>query len=120
MLETLIRDKLVKHIKDDLFRDTQPGFHNKCFYAKDMLDSLNDYFNEYDKSKAINIISLDFQKALQCPPPAANIHTTSTRNSRQQSDMDRKLASNRKQRIAINGKSSSKGSVLCQFYFKFI
>ena len=77
MLETLIRDKLVKHQEqNNLLKNSQHGFRNKRSCLTTLLDFLHDIINEYDESKAVDIIYLDFQKAFDKVPPQATIVKT--------------------------------------------
>lgn len=62
MLEKLTRDRLVNHLKENyLLRDTQHSFRNKRSCLTNPQDFLN-IVNEYDKSKILDIVYLDFQQ----------------------------------------------------------
>lgn len=99
MLETLIRDKLVKYLEENNFlRDTQHGFQNICSCLTNLLDNI---FHDYNKSSVVDIFYLDFR---QSPPPASNSQTESTQNLRRHSDMNRKLAEEQETAHRINCK----------------
>ena len=69
MLETLIRDKLVKHLEqNNLLKNCQHGFQSKRSCLTNLLDFLHDIIKEYDESKHVGIIYLDFQKAFDKVP----------------------------------------------------
>ena len=74
ILEALIRDKLVNHLEENkLIKNTQHGFRNKRSCLTNLLDFFYDILNQYDESKAVDIIKI-------------------TRYSRQRTKMNRKLA----------------------------
>ena len=51
--------------------DESPTFVNlKMLSLENLLDFYNDVFNIYDKTKAVDIIYLDFQKAFDKVPQA--------------------------------------------------
>ena len=69
MLETLIKDKLISHLEENcLLKNTQHGFRNKRSCLTNLLDFSYDILNQYDESKAVDIIYLDFQKAFDKVP----------------------------------------------------
>ena len=108
MLETLIRDKLVKHLEDNnLIKNTQHGFRNKRSCLTNLLDFFYDILNQYDKSKAVDIVYLDFQKAFDKVPHKRLL--TKLKSHGIQGDVLRWVENwlhNRKQRVVINGKAS--------------
>lgn len=68
MLETLMRDKLINHLEENnLLKNTQHSFHNKCSCLTNLLE-FYDILNQYDESKVVDIIYLDFQKAFDKVP----------------------------------------------------
>ena len=107
MLETLIRNKLVHHLEDNkLLRNTQHGFRNKRSCLTNLLDFFYDIFNQYDESKAVDIIYLDFQKAFDKVPHKRLM--TKLKIHGIQGDVLNWMESwlkNRKQRVVINGKA---------------
>ena len=113
MLETLIRDKLVNHLEENkLLRDTQHGFRNKRSCLTNLLDFFYDVFNQYDDSKAVDIIYLDFQKAFDKVPHKRLLVKLKAHGI---DGMVLRWIENwlceRKQRVVINGKSSNWTSV---------
>ena len=114
MLETLIRNKLVHHLEDNkLLRNTQHGFRNKRSCLTNLLDFFYDIFNQYDESKAVDIIYLDFQKAFDKVPHKRLM--TKLKIHGIQGDVLNWMESwlkNRKQRVVINGKASEWTNVI--------
>lgn len=109
MLETTIRDRIVKHLEDNkLIRGTQHGFRNKRSCLTNLLDFLYDVLNCYDESKAVDVIYLDFQKAFDKVPHKRLLAKLKAHG------IDGSVLkwienwlSNRKQRVVINGKESN-------------
>ena len=108
MLETIIRDKLVKHLEgNSLLNNTQHGFRNKRSCLTNLLDFLYDILNQYDESKAVDIIYLDFQKAFDKVPHKRLLIKLKSHGI--QGNVLRWVENwlnNRKQRVVINGKAS--------------
>ena len=113
MLETLIRDKLVSHLEENyLLKNTQHGFRNKRSCLTNLLDFSYDILNQYDESKAVDIIYLDFQKAFDKVPHKRLMVKLESHGI--QGDVLRWIENwlnNRKQRVVINGKASEWTSV---------
>ncbi len=64
LMETIIRDKIVKYLEENkLLNDSQHGFRNKCSCLTSLLEFFYEAFNSYDETKAVDIIYLDFQRA---------------------------------------------------------
>ena len=109
MLETLIRDKLVNHLEENkLLRDTQHGFRNRRSCLTNLLDFLHDVFNQYDESKAVDVIYLDFQKAFDKVPHKRLLAKLKAHGI--DGVVLRWIENwliNRKQRVVINGKASN-------------
>ena len=108
MLETLIRDKLVSHLEgNNLLKNTQHGFRNKRSCLTNLLDFSYDILNQYDESKAVDVIYLDFQKAFDKVPHKRLLFKLKSHGV--QGNVLRWIEnwlSNRKQRVVINGKTS--------------
>ena len=109
ILETLIRDKLVKHLEENkLIKDSQHGFRFKRSCLTNLLDFFYDVLNQYDESKAVDIIYLDFQKAFDKVPHKRLLIKLKSHGI--QGDILRWVENwlnNRKQRVVINGKASN-------------
>ena len=108
ILETLIRDKLVKHLEENkLIKDSQHGFRFKRSCLTNLLDFFYDVLNQYDESKAVDIIYLDFQKAFDKVPHKRLLLKLKSHGI-QGSILNwvENWLNNRKQRVVINGKAS--------------
>ncbi|MCP3679103.1 MAG: reverse transcriptase family protein [Gammaproteobacteria bacterium] len=69
LLESIIRDKIVKHLEHhNLIRDSQHGFRNKRSCLTNLLEFYNKLFHIHDQTKTLDIIYLDFQKAFDKVP----------------------------------------------------
>ncbi len=69
LLESIIRDKIVKHLElHNLIRDSQHGFRNKRSCLTNLLEFYNKLFHMHDQSKTLDIIYLDFKKAFDKVP----------------------------------------------------
>ncbi len=69
ILETLIRDKVVKFLEENgLINNSQFGFRNKRSCLTNLLDFFNYEYNVYDDCRSVDIIYLDFQKAFDKVP----------------------------------------------------
>ena len=64
-MERLIKGNIITHIEgNNLIRDSQHGFRNKCSCLTSLLDFFVYVIDSYDagNNKAVDIIYLDFQK----------------------------------------------------------
>ena len=69
MLESMIRDKIVKHLeRHSLIRDSQHGFRNRRSCLSNLLTFYNDLFLAHDATRSLDIVYLDFQKAFDKVP----------------------------------------------------
>ena len=108
-LETLIRDKVVKFLeKNGLINNSQFGFRNKRSCLTNLLDFFNYVYNVYDDCRSVDIIYLDFQKAFDKVPhmrllTKLKAHGVTGNIHKWIEDW----LSKRKQRVVINGISSS-------------
>merc|ERR1712035_239348 len=86
---------------------TQHGFRNKRSCLTNLLDFFHDVMNQYDESKAIDIIYLDFQKAFDKVPHKRLLLKLKSHGI-QGSILKwiNNWLNNRKQRVVINGKAS--------------
>ena len=109
MLETLIRDKLVNHLEENnLLKNTQHGFQYKRSCLMNLLDFLYDILNQYDESKSVDIIYLDFQKAFdKVPHKRLLIKLKSHGIKGNVLKWIQNWLHNRKQRVVLNGKASN-------------
>ena len=109
LMETVIRDSIVRFLEEShVLNDSQHGFRNKRSCVTNLLDFFHYVFDVYDESKAVDVVYLDFQKAFDKVPHkrllskvlshgiAGNIHIWL-----------KDWLSERKQRVVINGFTSS-------------
>ena len=108
LLETIIRDKLVKHLEENnLIRDTQHGFRHNRSCLTNLLDFFHDIINMYDEARAVDVIYLDFQKAFDKVPHKRLIQKLNCYGIRGNlKNWIENWLTNRKQRVVINGKDS--------------
>ena len=109
IMETIIRDKVVNYLEENkLIKDSQHGFRNKRSCLTNLLDFFNDIYSMYDDSRSVDVIYLDFQKAFDKVPHKrllSKIHAHGVRGNIHRWLKD--WLSGRKQRVVINGSSSS-------------
>ena len=108
LLETVIRDKMVKFLEENqIMKDSQHGFRSKRSCLTNLLDFFHDVFDNYDKCRSIDIIYLDFQKAFDKVPHKRLLDKLLTHGiSGSIHDWIKDWLSERKQRVVINGVSS--------------
>ena len=108
LLETIIREKIVKHLEENnLIKDTQHGFRSKRSCLTNLLDFFNDVYDMYDKTKAVDIIYLDFQKAFDKVSHKRLLEKLKAYGIK--GNLHRWIEdwlTGRKQRVVINGKES--------------
>ena len=69
LLESVLRDSIVEHLQlFSLIKDTQHGFVKKRSCLSNLLKFLNFTCNQVDSGEAVDVIYLDFQKALDKVP----------------------------------------------------
>ena len=113
MLETLIRNRTVKHLEqNNLLKNSQHGFRNKRSCLTNLLDFLYDILNQYDENKAVDIIYIDFQKAFSKVPHKRLLSKLKAHGIRGNVlKWIENWLTDRKQRVAIKGKASAWTSV---------
>ena len=113
LLESVIRDKLVDFLeRNNLIKDSQHGFRQKRSCLSNLLTFYNELFTEFDNTRSLDIVFLDFQKAFDKVPHAklllkikelgitGKLHT-----------WIENWLKERKQRVVINGAASGWDSV---------
>ena len=108
-METIIRDNIVNFLEEnDIINGSQPVFRNKRSCITNVLDFFYYVFDVFDENRSVDIIYLDFQKAFDKVPHerllskvlshgiVGNIHIWL-----------KDWLSERKQRVVINGFTSS-------------
>ena len=66
-MERLVRGRVIRHLEmNNLIGDSQHGFRNKRSCLKSLLDIFAQVIDTYDRdnNKAVDLVYLDFQKAL--------------------------------------------------------
>ena len=108
ILESIIRDKLTTYLeKYKLIKSTQHGFTKNRSCLTNLLEFYHKLFNAHDKSKALDIIFLDFQKAFdKVPHDKLMIKVRALGINGNIGNWIENWLSDRKQRVVINGESS--------------
>ena len=108
LLETVIRDNMVKFLEENLImKDSQHGFRNKRSCLTNLLDFFHEVFDKYDECRSVDIIYLDFQKAFDKVPHKRLLDKLQTHSiSGSIHSWIKDWLSERKQRVVINGASS--------------
>ena len=108
ILESIIVDDMVDHLEiNNLILDDQHGFRSGRSCLTNLLDFFHDMFSVYDKSRAIDILYLDFQKAFdKVPHKRLMAKVRGLGIIDEVGDWIEDWISDRKQRVVINGKSS--------------
>ena len=108
IFESIIVDLIVEHIeKNKLLIDSQHGFRHNRSCLSNLLEFFHNMFSLYDKSRAIDIIYLDFQKAFdKVPHKKLMVKTRALGILGEVSDWIEDWLTNRKQRVVINGEAS--------------
>ena len=109
LMETIIRDSIVKFLEDnDIMNDSQHGFYNKRSCLTNLLDFFHYVFDVYDESRAVDLVYLDFQKAFDKVPHKRLLSKVMSHGiSGNIHGWLKDWLSERKQRVVINGFSSS-------------
>ncbi|KAF2346276.1 Endonuclease/exonuclease/phosphatase, partial [Trinorchestia longiramus] len=68
-IERLLKVRITKHLNDpNLINDTQHGFREKRSCLTNLLDFFGEVNRIYDRTKAVDLVYLDFQKAFDKVP----------------------------------------------------
>ncbi|KAF2345779.1 Reverse transcriptase domain [Trinorchestia longiramus] len=68
-IERLLKVRITKHLNDqNLINDTQYGFREKRSCLTNLLDFFGEVNRIYDRTKGVNLVYLDFQKAFNKVP----------------------------------------------------
>ena len=108
MLESIIADDMMSHLEyNKLILDSQHGFRSGRSCLTNLVDFFHDMFSIYDKSRAVDIIYLDFRKAFdKVPHKRLMAKVRSLGIVDEVGDWIEDWLSDRKQRVVINGTSS--------------
>lgn len=109
MLESIITEDIIKHLEvNKLISNSQHGFRKGRSCLTNLLEFFHTMFSLYDKSRAIDILYLDFQKAFdKVPHKRLMAKVRSYGITGEVADWIENWLTGRKQRVVINGKSSS-------------
>ena len=108
ILESIVKDNMVVHLEQhNLITDSQHGFRSGRSCLTNLLEFFNHMLAEFDRSRAIDVVYLDFKKAFDKVPhkrllakvEALGIGGTVLR-------WLKSWLNNRKQRVVVNGASS--------------
>ena len=108
MLESIIADDMMSHLEHNkLILDSQHGFRSGRSCLTNLVDFFQDMFSIYDKSRAVDILYLDFRKAFdKVPHKRLMAKVRSLGIIDEVGDWIEDWLSDRKQRVVINGTSS--------------
>ena len=108
-METMIRDHIVKHMLDNnLFSPCQYGFLAKRSTTLQLLKALDDWTEALDNGFEVDVIYTDFQKAFDKVPHQRLLGKMKAYGISQEIiDWTTKFNTQRKQKVVINGESSS-------------
>ena len=108
MLESIIADNIISHLEtNNLILDSQHGFRSGRSCLTNLLDFFHEMFSIYDKSRAIDILYLDFRKAFdKVPHKRLILKVRSLGIGGKVADWIEDWLRNRKQRVVINGRAS--------------
>ena len=114
MMESVIRDALVKHMMEhNLFCDQQHGFVPGRSYMTQLLVTLELWSELLDSGAPIEVIYLDFRKAFDTVPHQRLLTKLKAYGvSGLTHDWIRDFLSGRKQRVVVNGKLSAWADIL--------
>ena len=128
ILETLVREKIVKHMKvNSLFSSAQHGFREGRSCLTNLLETLDHWTKIVDEGDCIDIAYLDFRKAFDLVSHKYLLYKMSKYGiSGQILEWVKSFLNDRSQRVVIRGSASEacsvtsgvpQGSVLGRYYF---
>merc|ERR1711911_503815 len=108
ILESIIADNITAHLEsNNLIKDSQHGFRSGRSCLTNLLEFFHHMFSTYDKSRAIDILYLDFKKAFDKVPHKRLLSKVRSLGIIDEvSDWIEDWLNNRQQRVVINGASS--------------
>ena len=108
ILETVVREKIVKHMKDNgLFSNSQHGFREGRSCLTNLLETLEHWTKIIDEGDCIDIAYLDFRKAFDLVSHKHLLHKMSKYGiSGQVLEWVRAFLKDRTQRVVIRGSAS--------------
>ena len=108
ILESIIKDNIVKYLdKHNLIKSSQHGFSKNKSCLTNLIEFYHKLFHEHDRTKALDIIYLDFQKAFdKVPHDKLMMKVKSLGINGNVGQWIEDWLKNRRQRVVINGQSS--------------
>ena len=108
IVESIVVDSIRSHLEsNNLILDSQHGFRNGRSCLTNLIDFFHDMFSIYDKSRAIDVLYLDFRKAFdKVPHKRLMAKVRGIGIVGEVGDWIEDWLSNRKQRVVINGECS--------------
>ena len=109
IMETIIRDALEHHLESNcLINDSQHGFRRKRSCMTNLLEFYDTVTSNYDKRNNVDVIYLDFEKAFDTVPHERLLTKLASHGIRGNLlNWISNWLNNRKQRVVLNGKTSS-------------
>ena len=108
ILESIIAEDIMEHLEsNNLISNSQHGFRRGRSCLTNLLEFFHDMFSMYDKSRAIDILYLDFQKAFDKVPHKRLMGKVRSHGIiGEVADWIEDWLTGRKQRVVINGSAS--------------
>ena len=108
ILESIIVDLMTDHIeRNKLMLDSQHGFRHGRSCLSNLLGFFHDMFSIYDKTRAVDVLYLDFQKAFdKVPHDKLMMKVRALGIIEEVADWIQDWLSDREQRVVINGEAS--------------
>ena len=109
ILESIIAEDIINHLESNkLLGDSQHGFRKGRSCLTNLLEFFHSIFSMYDKSRAVDILYLDFKKAFdKVPHKRLMAKVRGLGIIEEAADWIEDWLKGRKQRVVINGQSST-------------
>ena len=113
VLEGIIADRILDHLEsNNLLLDSQHGFRRRRSCLTNLIEFFHHMLTEYDQSRAIDILYLDFQKAFdKVPHQRLMVKTRALGIQGMLAEWIKNWLTDRRQRVVVNGEISNWASV---------
>jgi len=109
LLEACLKDEIVSHLEHhELLRSSQHGFRAGRSCLTNLLQFYHEMFTTYDRTRAVDIVYLDFQKAFdKVPHRRLMLKVRALGIGGRVAQWIESWLCNRRQRVVVNGESSA-------------